>query len=221
MSKRTVNFSDKSIFNPGALQLNNINVATLGQLNQLLATAGVVISYGGTDDLGKRMIVSDQDAADWSLASIGTLFGGIYQAVQVDSAATAANIFPGAAAYLLDTAAGGGANSGSQGFVVTDSAHALATNLGCGVFLNAVTPGQFTFIQISGKATVKYTAAPASLVAGSLVVFKGVTAGTFDTILDATAITGALLSAVLGNSIQAPSNNGLGTIFIKTLLGRY
>ena len=220
MTQRAVNFTDKSLFNP-AFKLNNVNVATLGQINALLAASGVVMGMGGQDDLGKRLTIMDQDAADWSLAATGTLFGGIYQAVQVDSGATAANIFPGAAAYLLDTATGGGNNSGSQGYVVTDQAHALATNLGCGVFLNAITPGNFGFIQISGKATVKYTAAPASLVAGCLVVFKGVTAGTFDTILDATAITGALLSAVIGNSIQAPVANTLGTIFIKTLLGRY
>jgi hypothetical protein len=220
MAQIAKNFTDKSLFNP-AFKLNNVNVPTLGQINSLLQAAGVILGMGGQDDIGKRLCIADIDGPDWSLAATGTLFGGIYQAVQVDAGATAANIFPGAAAYLLDTATGGGANSGSNGYVVTDSAHALATNLGCGVFLNAITPGQFGFIQISGKATVKYTAAPASLVAGCAVVFKGVTAGTFDTVLDATAITGALLSAFVGNSIQAPAANALGTIFIKTLLGRY
>lgn len=214
-------FSEKSMWLQGTLAVNNVNVASLGQLNSLLQAAGVTVPYGFLDDLGKRIILSDAEAAAFSLTTTGTLFGGAYQLVQVDTGATGANIGVGKAAYLLDTATGGAANSGSQGYVVTDSANALATNLGVGVFLNTITPGNFGFIQMSGKATVLYTAAPASLVAGCAVVFKGVTAGTFDTILDATAITGALMSAWVGNSIQAPVANQLKTIMMKTLLGRY
>lgn len=212
------NFSDKSMFNAG-FKLNNINVAQLGQLNSLLQAAGVSINMGGFDDLGKRIVIGDVDAADWSLAANGTLFGGIYQAVQVDSAATGANIFQGAAAYLLDTAAGGGANSGGQGYVVTDSAHAISTGQVCGVFLNPITPGQFGFIQISGKATVKYTAAVTSASVSSSVVSGGATAGTWDAIV--AAITGITMATVVGVPIQAPANGALATVFLKYLLGRF
>jgi hypothetical protein len=218
MSLITKNFTDKSLWNPG-FKINNVNVATVGQVNSMLQAAGVVVGMGGQDDVGKRLCIADIDGPDWSLASIGTLFGGIYQLVLVDSGATAANIFTGAAAYFLDTQTGGGANSGSNNYVVTDSAHAVSPGDVCGVFLNPITPGQWGFIQISGKATVKYTAAVTSASQSASTVSGGATAGTFDNII--AAITGITLPTVVGTPIAVPANGALGTVFLRYLLGRY
>ena len=139
----------------------------------------------------------------------------------MDSGATAANIFTGAAAYFLDTATGGGANSGSAGYVVTDSAHALSVNLFAGVFLNAITPGNFGFIQIGGKATAKYTAAVTDATVGDIVVAAGATAGTFDAIAAATAVTDAVLAKWVGIAIQLPVNASLKTIQLNGIKWRY
>jgi len=219
MAKILKNFSDKSLFNPGNVFLNNVNVAAIGQINSLLQAAGVTIGMGGQDDIGKRIVLADVDGPDWSLASVGTLFGGIYQLVQVDSAATGANIFTGAAAFLLDTAAGGAANSGSNNYVVTDSAHALGTSHCVGVFLNAITPGNFGFIQISGKASVLYGAAIASASLAATVLAASATAGAFDNVV--AAITGITLAQAIGVPIQVPVVSTLKTIQMFGLRARY
>jgi len=217
------NFVDKSLWNT-QLAVNNVNVPTVGQVNSLFAGIGGLPGapvYGSQGDLGKIICLSDAEAAAFSFLTNGTLFGGLYQLVQLDSGATSANALVGMAAYMLDTATGGATGAGGQTYTVTDSAHALSTSLGVGVFLNTITPGNFGFIQISGKATVQYTAAVTDTNIGDAVLFAGTTAGTFNAVAAATAVTDAVLSTFLGNAIQAPANGALKTVLMKLAPWRY
>lgn len=226
MTQRTVNFSDKSLFNP-AFKINNVNVALLGQLNSMLQASGVNIGMGGQDDLGKRITIMEQDAADWTLAANGTLFGGIYQAVQVDSAATAANVGVGKAAFIKETATGGAAGSGAQGYVVTDESHADATSLMAGIFLNSITPGNFGFIQVHGKVNLLFRAVLSQAGAvGGLVLLAGLGTGVFDTIVapgafPAGAITSSNYGLVVGLQLAAAANAGTSAVHLTRLFGRY
>jgi len=214
--KVTRNFTDKSISNPGLLQLNNINVATLGQLNSLLQAAGVTISYGGVDDLGKRLIVSEADAVDWTLAANGTLFGGMYQAVQVAATAAAGNVAVGKVAFF-NNAAGSAA-----GFVVTDESVADNNGEVAGIFINTITPGNFGFIQVAGKVNVLLknpitNGAPA--VGDAL--FSGGGSGTVDDLTLASVFSTAFLNRYLGFAIALPASNTTIAMQLRPIFTRF
>jgi hypothetical protein len=209
------NFVDKSSWN--ALSnggLNNVNVQTLGELNLIMLAAGAIIPYGSQGDLGKRFLLDEGGAAAASYLAQGTLYGGIYQPVQLDPNATTANAVQGCAAFILD--------SGAANYVVTDYAHATATSLCCGIFLNTITPGYYGFIQVHGKASALFGATLTSATAGGSVLVNATNAnGTFDNVVGATAITGANLGLWVGQSIVAAAASTLSTIYMKILCGRY
>lgn len=223
-----LNFTDKSFWNAATNFLNSTNVATLGELNTVIQALGgnSVPLYGSQGDQGKRCVFSEADltpiAASKYLLSTGTaLFGGIYQAVAVDTAATAANVAAGKAAFILDTQAGGGANSGALNYVVTDEAHALALTLIGGVFLNSITPGNMGFVQVHGKAQVLYNGAITDATIGDSVVVKGAGDGTFDALALATATTNLTMGKNIGYAIQLPVISVLKTVMMTRLVGRY
>ena len=145
-----------------------------GYLNNFSSTvdSGQVDAFGNTfwtgSNVGKMIEVGDNLAA--SLTTPGTtpgtyatpsglpLFGGAYQIVQVDSGATAANIQYGNVAYIkLDSGPTAGAlpETDFAGIFVTDYSHADVNALFAGVFLNAITPGNFGIIWVgAGRAAV-------------------------------------------------------------------
>jgi len=224
------NFTDKSFWNVATNDLNNTNVATLGELNSviqaLVVSGGAVPLYGSQGDLGKRVCFAESDlvplASSQYLLSTGTAeFGGIYQAVQVDSGATAANVAAGKAAFVLETATGGSAGSGALGYVVTDEAHALALTLIGGVYLNSITPGNFGFIQVHGKANVLFNAAITDTTIGDTVVVKGAGDGTFDALAGATAATNLTVGKTIGYALIAPVAANLKIVQMTRMIGRY
>jgi hypothetical protein len=212
MSKVAKNFTDKSLWNAGNIAINNVNVATLGEINALLSG----INYGSQDDLGKRIVIAEVDAADWSLSSVGTLYGGIYQLVHLDASATAANVGKGKAAFLLD----GVSNAGAQIYDVTDEANAVALPHLCGVFLNSITPGNYGFIQVHGKYSCQYIAAVTAVTDGGSVVLAGDGSGEWD-VPAAGNETFILLAQTIGNAITTPANGALGTVQGNWMRGRY
>lgn len=217
MPKIARNFVDKSLWNSGNFAINNVNVPTVGEINAMFAAQGLSINYGSQDDLGKIICIAESQAADWSYSTNGTLYGGLYQLVQLSSAATTANAVAGLAAFTLD----GTSNAGAQGYVVTDESHADAVTLIAGVFLNTITPGNFGFIQIHGKATVKYRAAVTDATIGDVVIVQGAGTGVFDSLAAGTAVTDTVMGKYVGNAIQLPVNASLKTIQMTTLRGRY
>jgi len=217
-----VNFVDKSIWNsaPG-FGINGVNVATVGEVNAFFANLGLTSApqYGSQDDLGKRIILTEAGGASKrytnvaNLAANTALYGGIYQLVQLSASATGANVAQGTAAFFLD--------SGAAGYVVTDEAHANALNDLCGVFLNAITPGNYGIIQVHGKATVQYRAVVTATTAGSSVLVQGAGTGVFDAPTQSGNPTFLNLFNIIGSAIQAPANAGLKTVRMKFLHGLY
>jgi hypothetical protein len=173
---------------------------------------GMSQNYGGLE-VGDYFDLTDSEALMLSNTSIGTLYGGRYQRVLVDSGATATNVQIGKLAYLKTIGAlEGPSPSSSQGTLstVTDIAHALASDLFMGVFLSSVTPGQYGFIQTSGRATVY---GKSSLTNGAPAVGDILTAGALGTVDDptqSTTLTYALESLIMGRALQAPAS---GTYF--------
>ncbi len=182
--------------------------------------------YGSQGDLGKRIVIADAEFASnplYTQAANGTLFGGVFQPVYIDPAATVANLTTGKIAYLKDiTPTGGVADSGAKVYCITDSAHADAASLIAGVCLTpTVTAGNYTVIQVHGKVNIQFTATLTGTGAiGSPVIAGGATAGTAD-VPAAGSPTYATLGQYLGNAIVAPTNAGLTAVQLKTFLGRY
>jgi hypothetical protein len=220
-----INFADKSAWNSAFSQINNMNVATVGEVNQILSNIGATVNYGSQGDLGKRLILTEAEmTASGSLYVLSTgqqLYGGIYQLVQVDSGATAANISAGRAAFLLTTATSGATGSGATGYVVTDEANTLALTQIIGVFLNAVTPGNFCFVQVHGRAPVKYRATVTATTAGSAIMLTGAGDGTFDAPTQSGNPTFLQLHQIVGTAISNPANAAVGTMQMRILQGRY
>lgn len=101
--------------------------------------------YGGGLNLGDFFDLTEQEANTLSNTSTGILHAGRYRRVQVDSGATASNVKTGTIGYMV---AGGQpqlnlVTSYDKGIV---GAHSV-------VFLNAITPGNYGFVQELGVAT--------------------------------------------------------------------
>jgi len=222
------NFTDKSGWNPATTKVNATNVSLAGENNSLFQNLGLPCppAYGSQDDLGKRFLLTETDMVPlasslYSLSTGQALYGCIVQLVTLDSGATAANVAPGLAAFILDTATGGAAGSGALNYSVTDEAHAVALNHLCGTFLFAATPGNVTYIAIGGKIPVKYRATVTATTAGSTIIVQGAGTGVFDAPTQSGNPTFLNLGNVIGHAISTPANGAVGTVFTKWMIGRY
>jgi hypothetical protein len=207
------NFVDKSIWN-APFAVNNVNATSLGEISPYFATLGSPgqITYGSQDDGGKRLALTLSEIANYTYTTNGTLYEGVYEPVQVDANATAANIYTGACAYYLFS-------NTSSSWVVTDSAHATSVAIPAGTFLNAVTPGNWTMIFVGGgRVNVKYTASltNGSPAIGDIIVTNGATAGSYD---DQTSTT-AIVANAFGIATVAPASAGLTACFVKDIITR-
>lgn len=173
--------------------------------------------------LGVVFEFTDFEIANAYNPSVGTLFGGRYQYVQLDSAAGAA-IVPGQAVFWKVPATGGQV---AESYTVTDNALYSGTEYAmqfAGVCIQASgkwTPGQYSFIDVGGLVNVQYRAALTSTGAVNGPVFvanvlSGADMGLFDVITTAGAATLADVETAIGQyagrQTQAATNGGLKQI---------
>ena len=226
------NFSDKSFWNVATTKVNATSVPVAGETNSLFQNLGLPCppAYGSQDDVGKRVVLSEVDmfpgaSSQYQLSTGPQLYGGLYELVFVDSGATAGNIGPGKAAFLKDVITGGGTDSGALIHAVTTEDQAASFNQITGIFLFAATPGQYTFIQVHGKAIVQYRAAVTNAAVTGAVMLQGAGTGVFDSIAAATAIVAGTANAAIGSyvgqAISVPANGAIGTVQLRPLFGRY
>lgn len=208
MSLRSRNYVDKSLWNVANGALNAVMVATIGELSTLLAN----ITYGSQQDIGKKIAVSNSDIGAYTNLTNGTLFEGVYQVVQIDSAATVASCGVGMIAYHLF--------SNSAINVVTDVAHATSTSIPAGVFLTPLpVAGDFTVIFVGGgRVNVAFKAgitngAPA--IGDNVVV--GVTGGFVD---DAAAGSTTPTAVFLGHATTAPASSTTSPVYMNNIIDR-
>ena len=127
--------------------------------------------YAGGLNLGDYFDLTESEANNLSDTLISTLHAGRYRRIQVDSAATAANVKTGTIGLMLSAAAGMN--------IVTSYDKGLAVGLRPVVFLNSITPGNYGFIQELGVATVLGSATSAgdyvNSTTGGLVIDGGTT----------------------------------------------
>jgi len=164
------------------------------------AVTGLPIPTGAFP--GNVFYLNEQQATQLSLTSVNsapllTCHAGWYEVVQVSASATAANIVQGAIgaqAAIPTTALTEAANVALQSVVTDGATAATASMLGVNpvVFLNAVTPGNYTIVGVGGDLSVLLAASQTT------VVGQGLLSQTPGTVLSATT---ALSLANIGNLV--------------------
>jgi hypothetical protein len=169
--------------------LNGENNAIVGK-----AVSGAPVSlpaqaYAGM--LGKIFVCDTKEAGKLSLTSTGTLLGGAYQCVQTLVSSTQA--FARGQALFWSTRAS---------YIVTADPPAGVALGGAfaGICLNTVTRGNYTWIQIWGRANGLYATATETVVVGDPLFVVADTTGKFNNIADATVITPLISGNIVGRA---------------------
>ena len=196
--------------------LNGENNVAIGV--PLASPSGMIVEqYSGL--LGTKYTLSADDAGKFSLTATGTLFGGIYQMVRVSSSATAtnSNLTRGRLVFWDPTVAE------DLYQVNNDETANGGVPLIAGVLLNTVTAGNYTFIQIAGRASIQMRATVTA--AKRNIIWSAAGAGadnaTGDGIADATALTGANFNGFfLGVGEAVAANGAVITTNLRPLILR-
>lgn len=136
------------------------------------AVTGLPIPTGAFP--GNCFFLNEAQASQLSLTSINsapllTCHAGWYMVAQVSASAVAANIVQGAIgaqAAISTTAAQESSNIAVQAVVTDGATAATASMLGMNpvVFLNAVTPGNYTIVQLTGDASILLAASQTTVI---------------------------------------------------------
>lgn len=168
-----------------------------------------VSKFGG--QLGKTLWVSSEQIGQMFDSTVGTLYAGAYQYVLVAAGQT---IAAGDLLYWDEGAA-------DTTFTVTKAVDTTTKNYAsvAGFALNAISAGNYGFIQIAGKATGRYVASiTGTKQVGAQVMASVATAGRVD-VIDA-AITGLTQQNFLGWALALPADGALGTIQLNQRLNQ-
>lgn len=191
-------------------RLNKVNDSLIGQP----VNAGTGANrYAG--QLGQEIILGPDEIRFDSVT--GTLYGGIYKYVRFASGATASPAVGLIAFWDISVAE-------DLYQVTNDESGTPGANLIAGITINAVTKGNYGFIQVAGKATVQFRTTLTSVAGiGSGVVAAGAGAGadvaTADVLEGAGNPTFAQMSNFskrwLGVAETAPTNGGLKIVNLQ------
>ena len=187
---------------------------------------------------GNTFYLTEQQANQLSLSTVNAALplichAGWYQVVQVSASATSANIKAGAigAQAVIPTTSAQSASNVPYNSVVTDGATAATAGL-LGVnpviFLNTVTPGNYTIVQVAGDASVLLAASQTTVIGQALLsqtpgnaTAGGSTALTCTNIQNVVGLSEAVVvtpAAALVLSAAAAASAG-STVYTGTITG--
>lgn len=196
--------------------LNDVNDAVAGGSLVSVPTGAPQAQVVATQ-VGDRIVLDDATALALSDTAVGTLFGGIYEYVGTFSGATAAPA-RGTAAFWRATDLPGGA---TQAYQVSSDAQPTAAipTLFAGVFINAITKGNFGWIQIGGVASCLFDSAITAAAVGNPVSVKisAAVASTFDVGVSVVTATIAFsyAGAFVGTAIVLPVLSTITTVLMQ------
>lgn len=163
-------------------------------------SGSIVQAYAG--QVGAKLSIDTTEASNLSDPAGSTLFAGVYQYVQFASGSAASN----ARGQIVFW-------STRSTYIVTPDVTAATQGLIAGITLAAVTKGNYGWIQIAGKATVKYKSSltAATPAAGDLIIVDQAPSNAADdptqsgnpTYLIAKSIVGVADVAPVGGSVLA------------------
>lgn len=164
---------------------------------------------------GDRLCLDDLTALALSDTTVGTLFGGIYMYVGTLSSSAASpavgTIAFTRAADLVSTVA----------YQVTADVQPTTTNPGLvvGIFINAVTKGNFGWIQICGIASVLFDSSVVATTAGSLVSAKA-SASVASTADNGVTVSQITVAAMIGVSTTTVTTSTISKVMMTRGFGR-
>lgn len=189
--------------------LNDVNDPSPGV--PLTSPSGSIVqSYAG--QMGGKLFLGSVSAGSLSDPNVGTLYGGVYQYVQTIAGSTAAPARGNLCFW-----------SNRENFVVTPDVTATTISWVAGVYINALTKGQYGFIQIAGKASVKFCAAVTKVTPaiGDLVVVDATPTFAADVLADATALTSVTAKTIIGVAIEAPVSAAVKLVSLNLPMGGF
>lgn len=185
-------------------------VSTLASANDPLPGQSVssgtgAAQYGG--QVGARVCLGNDDPAI-TRSSSPTLYGGIYQYVQFYTSATQAASRGLIAFWQTDTR-----------YIVTNDEPTGVSDI-AGICLNAVTKGNYGWIQIAGRASVLFRTAitKATPAVGDLVLAAAIgtaTPAVSDILADATNLTSVQARQMLGVALTAPVGGAISSVRLR------
>lgn len=193
-----------------ARRLNDVNDSVAGGAIVSLPS-GVTGPQVSATQIGDRIILDDATALALSDTTVGTLYGGIYEYVGTYSGSTASPAV-GTVAFWRTNELPGGA---TQGYTVTADAQpttAIPVYI-AGIFISAITKGNYGWIQVAGVATGLPDSALTATTNGAWASAK-VSASVAST-LDAGAAIGVVtLPALVGVWIGTPATSTLNKLIL-------
>lgn len=211
---------NKSPFYLSATYLNDVNDSLQGGQITTLPTG---FSQFQQNVPGDRIVLDDTTAYALSDTTVGTLYGGVYMYVNVTWTTRAAAV--GGIAFFTGASVGSSAVSGGPSVAYQVNGDAQATTvlpaMIAGIFINAITKGNFGWIQVAGVASVLMDSTISSTALGSLVVAKA--SATVASTADNTTVTNptaAVLAAVIGVSLTTATTSTAVKTSITRGIGR-
>lgn len=197
-------------------KLNAVNDPSPGNILSTANVSGSIIQpYSG--QVGKRLVLTAAMAAKLSDTTVGTLFEGIYQYVQFTGGAGAR----GGLVYWNVGTTPNLSNGAYENFTVTPTP-SLTGQIPwpiAGVALNTVTQNNYGYIQIAGKASIRFRN-PITNGNGAINVLalaNGILDGTADILNAASPMNFNLANLVLGITLQTPSSNTISLVDLWNL----
>lgn len=187
--------------------MNTVNDVVAGGTEDLTNAA----HYAGV--LGQRIWLDGTPSGVKYNSTVGTVYGGKFQYVKLYLSATASAVLGAFVAWAWDQ----DNNAFEDYTVTTDVNNAIRTGRIAGVILNPNwTKGQFSWIQVTGKATVKFVSSltAATPADGDLLIVASAS-GLVDDPTQSGNPTYATLKAVIGTAIGAPVSNTTGLVLLR------
>jgi hypothetical protein len=189
-------------------QIIRITTGFLNTVDDVVAGGPAASGTGANQyegQLGKVLELDAIGAAARSDTSVATLYGGIYQYVRTKAGSTIAPARCLIASRDVATAA-------FTDYVVTPD---LPTGnaFAAGIYLSALTKGQFGFIQVAGIADVQGIASFAETPAVGDLVFL-TTGAVMDNLAGATAVDPLEVQAILGVAEQVPADGAITRVLL-------
>jgi hypothetical protein len=195
-------------FRATRIALNDVN--DVSPFQSTPTASGSLTEYAAA--LGSRVWLDGSALGVKYDSAVGTLYGGKYQYVQFYNGTVAAAV-GGPTVWAYNQA-----NTCFENYIV--SCDLTAANLGrfAGVALNAVTKGQYGWIQVTGKASVlfKSSLTAATPADGDMIVLDS-SSGLADDPTQTTTLTYALLKAAIGTAIGAPVANQTNLVLLRQM----
>lgn len=192
-----------------AKYLNDVNDAVAGGAPVSVPSGAPVVQYSQTIP-GDRMVLDDATALALSDTTIGTLYGGVYMYYGTLTAGGAG--VRGKVAFFRAADVGGSASV----YQVTAAAQPTTAvpSFIAGIFLNAVTAGNWCWVQVAGAASILFDSTALTAVAAGNWVSAKVSAATAST-ADVGPVAGVVtIAALIGVAIGLPTSAVVSTVMM-------